>query len=95
LACAEDEDAAAEHILDDGVPKFGKAFARGLIPDEFDAEHESESADVADVGILPRQGFHPLEHLAADSGGVGDESGLEQFDGRERGFDSDGVASNA
>src|SRR5438552_1547753 len=61
-AGAEDEQAALEAFVDDRVAHRRDFFTRGAIFDDLDSQHQTQSANVTNRGMLAHQPFEPRLH---------------------------------
>src|ERR1700761_8428103 len=93
FAAAEDEEAAFEGEIDDLVAHRSYRCAGLFVFDEFDADHEAATANVADGGVFGDPGTKAREDFFADGGGVLAAFALEDVHGGEGGGDADWVAA--
>ena len=92
-AGAEDQHAARERALDDGVALLHRPRLRHPILHELDPDHQAAAADVADDRVLLLQFPHAGHQVLADDGRVGSQLRLQQANRRDRRSTGDRVAA--
>jgi hypothetical protein len=93
FAAAEDEEAALEGEIDDLVAHGAYRRAGLFIFDEFDADHETATANVANGGMFGNPGTKAREHLFANGCGVLEAFALEDVQRGKGSGDADWVAA--
>lgn len=93
FAASEDKEAAFEGEIDDLVAHRSYRRAGLFVFDQFDADHEAATTNVADCGMFGYPGTEAREHLFANGRGVLEAFALEDVHGGKGGGDADGIAA--
>ena len=72
---------------------LGRALFGLLIAHHFEADHQAQAPDVADMAEPLRPMAHAIENVTAHSRRVRDQFTFEQLDGRKRGRHRHGIAT--
>lgn len=83
FSAAEHHEAALEGEGLNAIAQGGGGLARGFILDQFNGDHETAPAHIANHGVRLLPGVEALEHFCADTRGVGDAFALKHIDGGE------------